>query len=150
MRPWSEALDPDRLNSLRLLVALHPRDAEVHDTAKTAHLVLARVLADMGDLDEAAIASILAAATPLTVGAPEYDGPYTLSSALNRTLRAKIDPRLVLATLAGAVLRSHETLQTMERAGEGSGGYSRRHMEGQRRDAAMTLRAFRAWERTTS
>ncbi|TPG17181.1 hypothetical protein [Pedococcus bigeumensis] len=144
--PWSALLDPERLDTLRLLIALNPADSEAHDTARTAHLVLSRVLADMTDIEEASITAIIAAARAST-GVEDDSNGLTLSGALEGTLRATLDHRLVLAMLAGAVLRSHDNLARMEGVGTGPGGYHKAQIDGQRRDAAMTLRAFRAWER---
>lgn len=146
--PWSDTLDPDRVRALRLLIALHPKDAQKHETAKTAQLHLSRILADERDFDEAAITAVLAAATAQPAEF-EHAGSCTLSQALNRTLSAKLEHRLVLAILAGAAVRSRETLDHMLEMGTGTHGYHPQQIESQRKDAATMLRAFTAWEGLT-
>lgn len=142
--PWSAALDPGRLDRIRSLIALHPANKGDHDTSRLAHLHLSRLLADMADLDEAAITAVMAA---VTAGSSEDEGPCGLVAALDATWRMRLDRRYVLACLASATLRAHNLVNHMERAGGGTSGYHPSQLEAQRRDAAMTLRAFRAWER---
>lgn len=142
---WSAALDPERVNDMRLLIALHPANSEPRATGKRAHLALARTLADMSDLPEAAITAILAAAGAAS-NLLEDGQTHSLSDALERTLEAPLVPEHVQAILAGATLRSHETLNHMERTGTDPDGYHPAQIDQQRRVAAMTLGAFRTWE----
>lgn len=139
--------DPESLNGLRLLVALHPANTDAYADARTAHLHVSRLLADIDDVDEAAIIAVIAASYALSVGVPEPSGPHTLMSALERTLDAKLDYGLVHLALAAATLRAHCSLRHMDKMGTGPDGYHPQHVRDQRRDAATTLRAFRTWER---
>ena len=145
--PWTEVFDPERLDGIRTMIALHPANTGQHDTSRLAHLHLSRLLADMGDIDEAAITAVVAAAT---AGSIADEGPCSLSSALERTWRMRLNQRYVLACLASAVLRSNDRLHRMERTRAGTSMYPRKQVEAQRRDAQMTLHAFHSWERITT
>lgn len=143
--PWSARLASDRLDALRRLVTVRPDAYEPHPTAQTAHYMLARALADIPDFDEASISAIVATLPLLWEGADE-DGDRTLAMALARTLQASLSSEYVRAMLAGAVIRSHETLSRMEQADTQALAFGSAEVETQRRDAAMTMRAFCAWE----
>lgn len=146
---WSDVLDPDRVRALRLLIALNPDDGIVRDSAKVAHLHLSRILADAREPAEVAITAILAAATALSAEFRDVRG-CTLSQALDRTLSTNLDPSTVRVILAAAAVRGHQTLDHMRQVGTGDDGYHPLQIEGQREDAALTLRAFTAWENLTS
>ncbi|WP_156996597.1 hypothetical protein [Knoellia aerolata] len=110
--------------------------------------MLARTLADITDLDEASITAIVATLRSLWDDA-DNGSEQTLPLALERTLQAPLNGAYIHAMLAGAVLRSHETLTRMQEADSAATGFTPAQVEAQRRDAAMTIRAFCAWERAT-
>lgn len=144
--PWSARLTSDHLDALRRLVEVIPGAFEPHPTARTAHYMLARALADIPDFDDASISAIVAAHPLLWEGADD-DCEQTLAVALERTLQAPLSSEYLRAMLAGAVLRSHEILCRLEQADTRALTFKPAVVEAQRRDAEMTMRAFSAWER---